>query len=69
MLPRYNAVRECLYKNFVPFTWFDTETEAGRQMFAMRGSPRRTLDKERGTRQDGAAGRPVRKVIVRESPA
>jgi thioredoxin reductase (NADPH) len=37
-----NTVREFLYKNFVPFTWFDTETEAGRQMFAALGSPRRT---------------------------
>ncbi len=25
-----NTVREFLYKNFVPFTWFDTETEDGR---------------------------------------
>jgi thioredoxin reductase (NADPH) len=37
-----NTVREFLYKNFVPFTWFDTETEAGRQMFATLGSPRKT---------------------------
>ncbi len=37
-----NTVREFLYKNFVPFTWFDTETEAGRQMFAALGSPRKT---------------------------
>src|SRR4029077_2900584 len=28
-----NTVREFLYKNFVPFTWFDTETEAGQRMF------------------------------------
>src|SRR5262245_60308897 len=27
-----NTVREFLYTNFVPFTSFDTETEAGRQM-------------------------------------
>ena len=26
-----NTVREFLYKNFVPFTWFDTETEEGRR--------------------------------------
>jgi thioredoxin reductase (NADPH) len=29
-----SMVREFLYKNFVPFTWFDTETEAGRQALA-----------------------------------
>jgi len=37
-----NMVREFLYKNFVPFTWFDTETEAGQQMFTALGSPRKT---------------------------
>ncbi len=37
-----NTVREFLYKNFVPFTWFDTETEAGRQLFTRLGSPRKT---------------------------
>jgi thioredoxin reductase (NADPH) len=37
-----NTVREFLYKNFVPFTWFDTETETGRQMFAALGSPRKS---------------------------
>jgi thioredoxin reductase (NADPH) len=37
-----NTVREFLYKNFVPFTWFDTETEAGRQMFQALGAPRKT---------------------------
>ena len=37
-----NTVREFLYKNFVPFTWFDTETEAGRQLLAALGSPRKT---------------------------
>ena len=37
-----NTVREFLYKNFVPFTWFDTETEAGRQILAALGSPRKT---------------------------
>src|SRR5438552_8059423 len=26
-----STVREFLYKNFVPFTWFDTETVAGRR--------------------------------------
>src|SRR5260370_19517476 len=37
-----NTVREFLYKNFVPFTWFDTETEAGQQLLAALGSPRKT---------------------------
>jgi thioredoxin reductase (NADPH) len=34
-----SRVREFLYKNFVPFTWFDTETEAGRRELAALGSP------------------------------
>src|SRR5690242_8595959 len=33
-----STVREFLYKNFVPFTWFDTETEAGRRALAALGS-------------------------------
>src|SRR5262249_8152421 len=37
-----NTVREFLYKNFVPFTWFDTETEDGRKLHAELGSPRKT---------------------------
>lgn len=37
-----NIVREFLYKNFVPFTWFDPETPAGRRVFAALGSPRQT---------------------------
>lgn len=37
-----NTVREFLYKNFVPFVWFDTETERGQLAFAELGSPRRT---------------------------
>ncbi len=36
-----SAVREFLYKNFVPFTWFDTETEAGKQALTELGSPPR----------------------------
>ena len=32
-----NTVREFLYKNFVPFTWFDTETEQGQRVFAAAG--------------------------------
>ncbi len=37
-----NTVREFLYKNFVPFTWFDTETEEGKRLFAAMGSPKKT---------------------------
>src|SRR5207237_9219587 len=37
-----NTVREFLYKNFVPFTWFDTETEEGQKAFVALGSPRKT---------------------------
>jgi len=37
-----NTVREFLYKNFVPFTWFDTETEAGQQILVALGSPKKT---------------------------
>ncbi|HEX3602028.1 MAG TPA: FAD-dependent oxidoreductase [Lacipirellulaceae bacterium] len=37
-----NTVREFLYKNFVPFKWFDTETDEGRQVFETLGSPRKT---------------------------
>jgi thioredoxin reductase (NADPH) len=37
-----NTVREFLYKNFVPFTWFDSETEEGQGVFKALGSPRKT---------------------------
>jgi thioredoxin reductase (NADPH) len=37
-----NTVREFLYKNFVPFMWVDTETEAGRRDLEALGSPRKT---------------------------
>jgi thioredoxin reductase (NADPH) len=37
-----NIVREFLYKNFVPFTWFDTDTEKGRQALEAMGSPSKT---------------------------
>jgi thioredoxin reductase (NADPH) len=37
-----NNVREFLYKNFVPFTWFDSETEEGQKVFQGLGSPRKT---------------------------
>ena len=33
-----NMVREFLYKNFVPFTWFDPEKEDGRQLLATLGN-------------------------------
>jgi thioredoxin reductase (NADPH) len=36
-----SSVREFLYKNFVPFAWFDTETEAGQQKLVALGSPRK----------------------------
>ncbi|REK12762.1 MAG: FAD-binding protein [Planctomycetota bacterium] len=34
-----STVREFLYKNFVPFTWFDSASEDGRQALAEMGSP------------------------------
>src|SRR5947208_13598092 len=37
-----NTVREFLYKNFVPFTWFDPETEEGKRVFQALGAPRKT---------------------------
>jgi thioredoxin reductase (NADPH) len=37
-----NVVREFLYKNFVPFTWFDPETEEGQRVFQSLGSPKKT---------------------------
>jgi thioredoxin reductase (NADPH) len=37
-----NTVREFLYKNFVPFTWFDTETDVGKDVFKSLGSPKKT---------------------------
>ncbi len=36
------VVREFLYKNFVPFTWFDSDTPQGKQIFADLGSPKKT---------------------------
>jgi thioredoxin reductase (NADPH) len=35
-----NTVREFLYKNFVPFTWFDPESEKGRMVLAALGNVR-----------------------------
>ncbi len=37
-----NTVREFLYKNFVPFTWFDPETVAGQKVWQALGAPRKT---------------------------
>ncbi len=37
-----NTVREFLYKNFVPFTWFDPETAEGQKVFQALGAPRKT---------------------------
>jgi thioredoxin reductase (NADPH) len=37
-----NTVREFLYKNFVPFTWYDSETDAGQTVFKALGSPKKT---------------------------
>jgi thioredoxin reductase (NADPH) len=34
-----NVVREFLYKNFVPFTWFDSESDEGRRIREELGSP------------------------------
>src|SRR5262245_25251247 len=36
-----NTVREFLHKNFVPFTWFDSASEKGRELFSAWGSPRK----------------------------
>src|SRR5688500_15851253 len=36
------VVREFLYKNFVPFTWFDTEEPRGVAVWEQLGSPRKT---------------------------
>lgn len=36
------VVREFLYKNFVPFTWFDTEQESGKTAWRAMGSPKKT---------------------------
>ncbi len=36
------VVKEFLHKNFVPFTWFDSQTPEGQQRFLAMGSPRKT---------------------------
>ena len=35
-------VREFLFKNFVPFTWYDSATDKGRELMAGWGSPHRS---------------------------
>jgi thioredoxin reductase (NADPH) len=37
-----NTVREFLYKSFVPFTWFDSESEIGQRLLTELGSPHKT---------------------------
>lgn len=37
-----NVVREFLHKNFVPFTWYDTDRPEGKAAWAAAGSPRKT---------------------------
>ncbi|MDB5172693.1 MAG: trxB [Phycisphaerales bacterium] len=37
-----NVVREFLYKNFVPFTWYDPETPEGKAVLIALGSPRKS---------------------------
>src|SRR5262249_22847421 len=36
-----NTVREFLFKNFVPFTWFDPEPQRGRRVYTALASPRK----------------------------
>jgi thioredoxin reductase (NADPH) len=49
--PDTNLVREFLYKNFVPFHWYDPETPAGQQVFNELGAPRKTPAVEYGAGQ------------------
>ena len=35
-------MREFLYKNFVPFTWFDTQKPEGKAQWEKMGSPKKT---------------------------
>ena len=37
-----NVVREFLYKNFVPFTYFDTATDKGKEQLQGVGNPKKT---------------------------
>ena len=37
-----NLIREFLYKNFVPFIWFDSDTAAGKKQLARLGNPKKS---------------------------
>lgn len=37
-----NLVREFLFKNFVPFTWYDSSSDQGEQLLMKWGSPRKS---------------------------
>ncbi|HEY1685182.1 MAG TPA: FAD-dependent oxidoreductase [Tepidisphaeraceae bacterium] len=37
-----NLVREFLFKNFVPFTWYDSDSEQGKKLLANWGSPKKS---------------------------
>jgi thioredoxin reductase (NADPH) len=37
-----NAVREFLYKNFVPFVWYDSDSPAGKERLSRLGSPKKS---------------------------
>lgn len=37
-----NLVREFLFKNFVPFTWYDSDSERGKKLLQGWGSPQKT---------------------------
>lgn len=45
------VVREFLFKNFVPFTWYDSTTEQGKMLMARWGSPRKSPVIETGDGQ------------------
>lgn len=44
-------VREFLFKNFVPFTWFDSESQQGKSLMESWGSPRKSPVIEFGDRK------------------
>jgi thioredoxin reductase (NADPH) len=45
------AVREFLFKNFVPFTWYDSASEQGRKLMEGWGSPNKSPVVELGNRE------------------
>jgi thioredoxin reductase (NADPH) len=59
-----NTVREFLYKNFVPFIWIDTETEAGQQQLTALGSPRQTPVIDFGNGQPPLFNPPLQKLAL-----